>query len=153
MAHVFQVNLSKGGVPKTGLHHSVIGDQGLEGDQHRSPSHGGPQRALCLYSLERILALQAEGHPVFPGATGENLTLCGLDWGSITPGTRLLVGSAVEIEVTQYTAPCAKIAGSFREGAIQRMSQDEHPGWARVYAKVLRGGPVRAGDTVVVAGR
>ena len=37
--------------------------------------HGGPERALCLFSLERILELQAEGHPIFPGAAGENITI------------------------------------------------------------------------------
>lgn len=150
MAHLFQISLSQGGVPKPGIHASVVGGGGLEGDGHRSPSHGGEGRALCLYSLERILALQAEGHPVFPGSTGENLTITGLDWDRVAPGARLRIGAEVELEVTQYTSPCAKIAGSFRAGAFDRMAQDKHPGWARVYARVLRGGAVRTGDAVAL---
>ncbi len=109
MAHVFQISLSKGGVPKTGLPEAVVGEEGLEGDGHRSSTHGGPQRALCLYSIERIIALQLEGHPVFPGSTGENLTLSGIDWDKVAPGVRLRVGAEVEIEVTAYTTPCSKI--------------------------------------------
>jgi MOSC domain-containing protein YiiM len=151
MAHVFQISLSKGGVPKTGLTDALVGETGLEGDAHRSPSHGGPLRALCLYSLERILALQIEGHPVFPGSTGENLTLSGIDWDAMAPGARLRVGAQVEIEVTAYTTPCAKIASAFRDGAIDRMAQDKHAGWARVYARVLRGGRIRTGDPVALA--
>ena len=62
---------------------------GLEGDRHRNRKlHGGPDRALCLFSLERIEALQAEGHPIEPGTLGENLTLA--DWtGRGPPGRRL----------------------------------------------------------------
>jgi MOSC domain-containing protein YiiM len=150
MAHVFQISLSKGGVPKTGLAEARVGEAGLEGDIHRSSTHGGPLRALCLYSVERIVALQLEGHPVFPGSAGENLTLSGIDWDEVAPGVRLRVGAEVEIEVTTYTTPCSKIASSFRDGVIERMSQDKHPGWARVYARVLRGGGIRTGDKVTL---
>ncbi len=70
MAHVFQISASGGGVPKNGLLASVVGKEGLKGDRHNGPTHGGELKALCLYSLERILVLQAEGHPLFPGSTG-----------------------------------------------------------------------------------
>jgi MOSC domain-containing protein YiiM len=151
MATVFQINVSQGGVPKNGLHEASVGELGLAGDSHTSSTHGGPQRAVCLFSLERILALQAEGHPVFPGSTGENLTVAGLDWSAVTPGTRVRAGVEVELEVTQYTKPCPKIKGSFRDGTIERMEQDKNPGWSRVYARVVRGGRVRVGDAVTLA--
>mgnify|MGYP001310271906 CR=1 FL=1 len=36
----------------------------------------GPSRRLvCLFSIEIIEALQKEGHPIFPGSTGENLSI------------------------------------------------------------------------------
>jgi len=150
MARIFQISLSSGGVPKTGLHEARVGRAGLDGDEHRSSGHGGPLKAVCLYSLEQIQALQAEGHPVFPGSTGENLTLAGIDWQKVIPGVRLRVGEDIELEVTQYTAPCSKIASSFRDGAFERMAQEKHPGWARVYARVLRGGRIRTGDLVAL---
>lgn len=149
-ARVFQINTSKGGVPKHPVTMADVTTLGLAGDEHVASVHGGPQRALCLYSLEQIQALQAEGHPIYPGATGENLTLAGVDWTAITPGVRLRLGATVLIEVTQYTEPCPKIASAFANGEIQRMAQDRHPGWSRVYAKVLETGTLRTGDTVTV---
>ena len=149
--HIFQINVSNGGVPKLGLRQAEVGPLGVTGDLHRDMKHhGGPDRALCLFSLERILAMQAEGHPIFPGSTGENLTISGLDWHQVEPGTRLRLGGDVLIEVTQYTTPCHNIRESFREEGIERMLQGQHPGWSRVYARVLQGGSIRVGDRVKV---
>ena len=148
-AWIFQINISHGGVPKLPVHRAKVTSLGLEGDDHNNKElHGGPDKAMCLYSLERIRALQKEGHPIFPGSTGENLTVTGLDWTQITPGTRLHLGSEVHIEITQYTQPCYKLEGFFKEGQILRMEQAEHPGWARVYARVLSAGEIRIGDSI-----
>src|SRR4030067_3548339 len=93
---IFQINTSNGGVPKFSRGLAEITFDGLVGDLQRNLDvHGGPERALCLYSLERILALQAEGHPIYPGSAGENLTLSGLDWSLVYPGVRLQLGSRV----------------------------------------------------------
>ena len=65
-ARIFQINVSSGGAPKLPVHAATVTPGGLEGDhQNDRKNHGGPDKALCLYSLERILALQAEGHPTF----------------------------------------------------------------------------------------
>lgn len=150
-ASIFQINISHGGVPKLAVREAEVMDLGLVGDAHNNTKvHGGPMRALCLYSLERILALQAEGHPISPGSTGENLTLAGLDWDAIVPGARLRLGDTVEIEVTQYTEPCPKITGSFAGGDASRMAQDKHPGWSRVYARVLTPGHILVADKVTL---
>ena len=78
---VVQINVSPGGVPKRPVPSARVTTDGLEGDGHRDlEHHGGPERALCLFSLEQIRALQAEGHSVTPGSIGENLTLEGVDW-------------------------------------------------------------------------
>ena len=91
---VVQINISPGGVPKLPLREAMVGELGLEGDGHSFPDiHGGPERALCLFSLERILELQAEGHPIFPGAAGENITIVGLEWDKLQPGDRVVVPS------------------------------------------------------------
>jgi MOSC domain-containing protein YiiM len=146
---IFQINASHGGVPKLPLHTAVVTSLGLEMDhQDDREHHGGPDRALCLYSLERILELQAEGHPIYPGSTGENLTLSGLDWSRIVPGTRLYLGEHVVVEVTHETTPCPKIAGSFAGGQIYRISQEQYPGWSRVYARVISTGTICIGDDV-----
>ncbi|MBD3308851.1 MOSC domain-containing protein [candidate division KSB3 bacterium] len=150
-AWIFQINISPGGVPKLPVQQVKLTSLGLEGDEHNDKEvHGGPDKAVCLYSLERIKALQAEGHPLFPGATGENLTLTGLGWEHVTPGTRLRIGPDVLLEMTQYTEPCYKLTWLFKAEDISRMAQDQHPGWARLYARVLSPGDVRVGDTVTL---
>jgi MOSC domain-containing protein YiiM len=151
MSHaiIFQISISPGGVPKLPVPAARVTELGLEGDGHRSlEHHGGPERALCLFSLEQIRLLQAEGHSVGPGSIGENLTLEGLDWEGVTPGSRLGLGDEAVIEVTRYTSPCVEITRYFADGDVSRVSQKRHPGSSRVYARVLRTGAIRQGDPV-----
>jgi MOSC domain-containing protein YiiM len=146
---VVQINISPGGVPKLPVASARVTANGLEGDGHRDlEHHGGPERALCLFSLEQIRALQLEGHAVTPGAIGENLILEGLDWERVQPGAVLELGERVRIEITRYTSPCFNIKPSFLGGDFARVSQKQHPGWSRVYAKVLQPGTISQGDRV-----
>ena len=152
MARLVQINISPGGVPKRPVEAAEVRAPGLVGDGHSDPRHGGPEAALCLFSAELIRALQAEGHPIFPGSTGENLTIEGLDWNQVRPGTRIRFASGVEIEVTRYTTPCSTIRGSFLDGQMNRVKQALHPGWSRVYAKVLAPGMLRRAEEVELLG-
>jgi MOSC domain-containing protein YiiM len=146
---VVQINISPGGVPKLPVASARVIAKGLEGDGHRDlEHHGGPERALCIFSLEQIRALQVEGHTITPGAIGENLTLEGLDWERVQPGAVLELGERVRIEITRYTSPCFNIKPSFLGGDFARVSQKRHPGWSRVYAKVLQPGTISQGDPV-----
>ena len=145
--HQISVSAS-GGVPKYAVPEAMIHATGVWGDKQRNLKyHGGPMRAVCLYSLERIHAMQAEGHPIQPGTTGENLTVEGIDWDQLGIGDRFVVGD-VELEMTQFTVPCRNIAGSFADGDSLRISQELHPGWARIYTRVIKPGVVRVGDCV-----
>lgn len=144
-----QISTSPGGVPKTAVPEARVSWLGLEGDGHRDREHhGGPERAVCLYALEVIEALQAEGHPIRPGAIGENLTVQGLPWAEVVPGSVLRVGGQVTLQVTRYTSPCANIVDAFADRDHARVSQKRHPGRSRVYARVLSPGTVRTGDPV-----
>ena len=149
-ARVVQISVSpQGGVPKLPIEEAQILINGVAGDKQRERRfHGGPMRAVCLYSYERILELQDEGHPIDCGTTGENLTVCGLDWDEIKPGVQLQIGSEVQLEITSYTKPCFKIASCFVDGKFERIWQRRHAGWSRLYAKVLCEGTVRQGDDV-----
>jgi MOSC domain-containing protein YiiM len=149
---IVQVSISAGGVPKLPIVEGLVTEQGIVGDGHNQPPtvHGGPERALCLFALERIEALAAEGHPIFAGAAGENVTTEGIDWSSVVPGTVLRLGSEVVIEVTRYTTPCRTNARWFAGGDFNRMHQNLFPGWSRVYARVLAGGPIRPGDEIAL---
>jgi MOSC domain-containing protein YiiM len=146
---IFQLNRSRGGVPKLGVREAFLAGTGLEGDKQSDLRfHGGPERALCLFPLELILELQAEGHPVFPGSIGENVTVSGLEWARISPGSRLALGDEALVEITSYTAPCKTIAASFTDGEFKRISQKVRPGDSRLYARVLRPGRLAVGHSV-----
>ena len=141
---IFQLNVSPGGVPKRAVASAALTELGLVGDSVALPKfHGGPTRALCLYSLERILALQEEGATIFPGAIGENVTLVGVDWDRVVPGARLALGDTM-VEVTKYAEPC-RTTSPFVCGDLRRYHQDHFPGWSRVYAKVLHTGHLAPG--------
>lgn len=149
--HVHQVSLSDGGVPKSAVPSAQVTRDGLVGDRQRNRKyHGGSDRAVCLFSLEVIDALRAEGHSIGPGLSGENLTLAGLDWSLMRPGDRLRIGEQVHLEMTSYTTPCRYNAQWFRGGDYERIAEETHPGWSRLYARVLQEGTVRMGDRVVV---
>lgn len=150
IGRIASINVApRGGVPKTAIANAAIAIERVMGDkQNNTLSHGGPMRAVCLYSAERIAALQAEGHPIVAGSVGENLTLSGMDWARITPGDRLVFDGGVTLEITSYTTPCHKIAAAFSDSDPTRIQQQLHPGWSRVYAKVIAPGVVRQGERV-----
>lgn len=148
MAEVHQINTSHGGVPKLPVETAVVDETGIVGDiQADQVHHGRPDQALCLFSLEVIERLQAEGHPIGPGSAGENITVSGMDWNLVVPGKRMTVGPVL-IEITDYTTPCSKNAQWFKEGRFNRMHVNKHPGESRVYARVVQGGEITTGDTV-----
>lgn len=147
---VVSINVSRGGVPKHPVLTAYVDANGVEGDaQKHLDIHGGPERAVCLYSLEVIEALRAEGHPIAPGTAGENLTLSGIDWQAMLPGARIEIGDVL-LEVTRFTSPCKAIGASFRNGEFVRISQKVHPGWSRVYARVLNEGTVSPGSPAIL---
>jgi MOSC domain-containing protein YiiM len=149
--YLFQLNCSDGGVPKLPVTEAQVTKMGLIGDrQAHLDIHGGPDRALCLYSLENIKQLHEEGHTIYPGSVGENLTISGLDWKKLTPGTQLSIGDVVLIEIVSYAGPCLTIKSSFTGGKFKRISQKIHPGESRLYARVLKTGRVAAGQAVRV---
>ena len=149
--YLHQISVSDGGVPKLPVPEGHVTVLGIAGDRQRNRDvHGGPDQAVCLFSLEVIEALQAEGHAIKPGASGENLTIAGLDWSQLKPEDRLRIGEHVRLEIKSYTSPCKYNAQWFAGGNFSRMSQKLHPGWSRLYAKFLVEGVVRPGDAVTV---
>ncbi len=150
---VVSVNVSAGGVPKLPVRSARVSEAGLAGDgQRQLEFHGGPDRALCLYSMDRIEALQREGHPIAPGTAGENLTIKGLDWDLVVPGSTLRLRE-LTLEITSYASPCVTIRSSFADGNSNRIAQKKHPGWSRVYARVAGEGEICVGDPVTVDDR
>lgn len=149
---VHQISVSLGGVPKLPVAGPVmVHSSGVTGDdQADKKHHGGPEQHVCLYSLEVIEALQAEGHSIYPGAAGENITISGLDWDQLARGRRMRIGDEVELEITWPAIPCGKNAQWFADRDSKRISHDLHPGWSRWYAKVITPGSIDVGSAVVL---
>lgn len=149
---IHQLSISCGGVPKLPVESADVTPLGLSGDRQRDAKHhGGPERAVCMFSLEVIDRLRAEGHPIFPGAVGENVTIEGVDWPAVGPGSRFVFDRGVQLEVATFTAPCSGIRNAFRKLEFNRIKQSDHQGDSRVYARVLRTGSLRRGEGVTLA--
>ena len=148
---VLQVNVSPGGVPKLPVGRTWVGPYGLEGDKHREFTvHGGPHRAVCLFGMEAIERLQAEGHPIVAGGAGENLTTWGIDWSLLPIGAVVAVGDEVLLEIASPTTPCATQTYNFSDGNFNRILIDRHPSDSRMYARVVREGQLPPGDPILV---
>ena len=159
-SHVVQINISSGGIPKKPVPLGRVVFGKIEGDNwndHRY--HGWPDQALCLFSVELIEELKAEGFPLFPGALGENLTTRGLDFHRIRLGDVYSVGPEVEIRITKIRVPCKTI--TVYGGGIMKATYDldvragnvETPKWGRsgFYAEVLKEGVIHPGDSMQLA--
>ncbi len=147
---VARVSAGGGGVPKPAVPEAHVGYRGLDGDrQGERRHHGRVWQALCLFSTEVIERLRADGHPIEPGAAGENLTLTGVDFATLRPGTRLRVGDVL-CELSLPALPCANNAQWFADGDFMRMHHERDHGATRWYASVLEDGMVRTGDAVEV---
>jgi MOSC domain-containing protein YiiM len=145
------LQLSSGGVPKVGVAEAWLGRLGFERDDHDDKrNHGGPERAVSLWALEIIETLAAEGHPLAPGAAGENVTLSGLAWDALVPGVTLALGPNAVVQISSYCTPCKTIAHCFHDGDFMRISHRVRPELSRLYARVLCEGRVTRGDAVVL---
>ena len=153
VGRVASVNVSQGGVPKRPVPRAWVERTGLDTDGYFEPEpmHGGLDQAVCLYTLESIERVVADGHRAFPGAFGENLTLEGIELAHLAPGDRLRIGgSGLEIEITSHAAPCQTQGHWFVDRRIARISHKTHPEDARWYASVVTAGWAATGDRVEV---
>lgn len=104
-----QINISDGGMPKLPVLQARVTVNGLVGDRQRVRKyHGGPDRAVCLYSEELYAWLRDYGVNVSAGQLGENFTTRGLDLGALKPRDRLRAGQCV-IEITKVREPCSQL--------------------------------------------
>ena len=155
MTTIVSINVSElGGVPKLPLKTAIVRFDGVEGDLNRfrmERKNGDPGRAVSIFSMERILQLQEEGHPIDIGTAGENFTIEGIDWTRLEVGMTIKLGSAL-IRLSEPCAPCSKIGGSFMENEFSRIDQNKRRGWSRWSASVIEEGVVSVGDAVYLEG-
>lgn len=142
------VHTSPGGVPKRPVERAWAHRLGVDGDGHVYRGHGGEDAAVCLLAQEAIERVRADGHGLFPGAVGENVTVLGIDWAALRARDRLVFGSGLELELTGIATPCQTIAHWFTRRRIARIGEKRHPADARWYARVLAEGMLEPGDTI-----
>ena len=139
-----QLNVSNGGMPKLPVMFARVTAGGLEGDRQRNLKyHGGPDRAVCIYSEELYEWLREQGVNVTAGCVGENFTTRGLDLSRLNKGDRLRVGQCV-VEITNVRVPCSNLKKwdvDLPELIVGRS------GWV---AKVIEEGFAKPGDPIEV---
>src|SRR5437762_2650300 len=105
-----QLNLSNGGMPKHAIARAFVSKYGIEGDRQRNKKyHGGPDRAICVFSIELYDWLRTEHAIDLPnGSIGENFTTRGLDFTHLKPGDILQIGEegGCQIQITNIRVPC-----------------------------------------------
>ncbi|HEV8357285.1 MAG TPA: MOSC domain-containing protein [Gemmatimonadales bacterium] len=129
------------------------GREGLSGDhQYDRTGHGGPERALLMYSADHYPLWRGEWgrKDVGPGGFGENLTVSGLSEDTACVGDVFRIG-AVRIEVSSPRGPCSNLARRHGIPDLVRTVMENHrSGW---YLRVLHEGWLEAGAEVVLADR
>lgn len=117
----------------------LVKDYGIEGDAHAGKWH----RQVSLLAYDRVEEFNARGAQVVDGDFGENLLVEGIDFRRLPVGTRFHCGTAV-LRLTQIGKECHKGC------AIRQRVGDCIMPREGVFAEVLQGGTVRAGDIMTV---
>ncbi len=118
----------------------------LPGHGVRDDAHAGPGiRQVSLLAEESIAKMREKGLSVGPGDFAENVTVAGVALPALPVGTRLRVGKAL-LEVTQIGKECHTRCAIYLQAGDCVMPREG------IFARVIRGGDVAAGDAVEVVG-
>ncbi|MDI6807357.1 MAG: MOSC domain-containing protein [Candidatus Eisenbacteria bacterium] len=115
-------------------------EQGIKGDAH----FGKDIRQVSLLGLESIEKMRQKGLNAVPGDFGENVTLAGIEIHTLPLGTKIRLGSTVLLELTQIGKECVERCAIYDQIGDCVMPREG------VFARVLTGGRVRAGDDAFV---
>ena len=131
-----------------------MGRENLDGDrQFNRKHHGGPEKAVCIYSAEHYPAWRAEcDRPDQPfGSFGENLTVIGLTEERTCLGDIYHAPSGAAIQICQPRVPCANVRRHW--GATRLPARMRETGFTGFYCRVLAEGMLHAGDALTLAER
>ena len=113
---------------------------GIEGDAHAGDWH----RQVSLLGEESIEKMRAKGAVLTEGDFAENITTEGIDLQSLTIGSKLRLGPEAEVEITQFGKQCHSGCAIFQQVGDCIMPREG------VFAKVIRPGKIKTGDTIEV---
>lgn len=118
----------------------LIPDHGLDQDAHAGDWH----RQVSLLDMQSIAKIRDKGMDVDPGNFAENITTEGLQLWELPIGTRMRLGDAVLVEVTQIGKECHNRCAIFHQVGDCVMPREG------IFAKVLAPGTIRPGDPIAV---
>ena len=114
--------------------------------------HGGPDKAVCVYSADHYpfwrqeLGVQECG----PGWFGENFSVEGQRETDVAVGDTYRIGTAV-VQISQPRAPCWKLGRRWHRLDMPKLVvQSGRTGW---YLRVLETGDVECGDALTLLDR
>lgn len=131
---------------KTGMRKKDVGEgrfienYGIDGDAHGNET---THRQVSLLAFESIRKMQAMGLDVGPGDFAENLTTEGIDLLSLPLGTKIRIGAEVVLEVSQHGKECHAPCAIYRQAGTCVMPTEG------IFGRVIHGGRVRVGDSIV----
>ncbi len=127
------------GTPKKAVDRAcLVAAHGIEGDAHAGDWH----RQVSLLAEEQIDRMRSAGLALPPGAFGENVVTLGLDLSSLAVGCRLWAGKRVVIEITQRGKECHQRCAIYHRTGDCIMPREG------LFARVIHGGPLVAGDSI-----
>ena len=115
-------------------------NHGIIGDAHAGDWH----RQVSLLAQESIDKMRALGLDVNAGDFAENITTEGIDLVSLPVGSRLEVGETV-LEVTQIGKECHTRCAIYAQAGDCVMPKEG------IFASVVKGGMIKAGDIIALA--
>jgi MOSC domain-containing protein YiiM len=130
----------KGTIKKEIAEGLLIEDFGLERDAHSGKWH----RQISLLGVESIHKMKGKGFKIKQGDFAENLTVEGIVLYQLPLGTKLKVGENVLLEVTQIGKKCHHNCEIMKKIGDCVMPREG------IFARVLEGGKVKAGDGIEV---
>ena len=120
-----------------------IAGHGISGDAHAGDWH----RQVSLLPGESIDRMKESMPEIAQGAFAENIITRDLDLSLIHVGDTIVINNEVVLEVTQIGKECHSAC------AIQEATGECIMPVEGVFVRVIRGGAVKQGDPIILAGR
>ena len=132
---------AKKGTKKTNVPEAEVKiDFCIVGDAHGGNLH----RQISLLAIESIDKMIEMGADVLPGSFAENITTQGIKLPDLPIGCRLKAGEEIEFEVTQIGKECHSRCEIFKQVGDCIMPREG------IFAKVMKAGVMKVGDTIEV---
>jgi MOSC domain-containing protein YiiM len=141
---IISINISsRKGEKKTGVPSAVLKENhGIVGDSHAGDWH----RQVSILAQESVDKMRGRGVELHPGDFAENLTIEGIDLVKLPVGQQLSAGAGIILEITQIGKECHQGC------AIREQVGDCVMPREGVFARVIKGGPIKPGDSIAVEG-